>query len=282
MLSYRIIEDDELVDVPPVQDISEILLDDRHLSKSALRALDILDLFAERGRPVRAIEVAHALQLSPSTADQLLKTLVSRAYLIFDLATKHYHPSPRLLRFSTFLDAAYYGRHRLHALMRTLVDKTQLAVSLSTPFGRLMQLVDVLTPENIVYDRSPGVLFSLFNSAAGTALLADWPIRTVRSLIAQSEDQLGTLAADPEAICRCLNQVRLNGHAFGGLVTDTEKLSLAIALPAAAFGTDLALSLRGPAEWMTENRWRLAALLDEAVRTVFDPVSRPAENTLPV
>ena len=38
-------------------------------------------------------------------------------------------------------------------------------------------------------------LVALFNSAAGTALLADWPVRTVRTLVAQSEDQTGTLAA---------------------------------------------------------------------------------------
>ncbi len=278
--SYSSVEGDDLVEVPSVQPISELLLDDRHLSKSALRALEVLEFLAETGRPVRAFEVARALALSPSTADQLLKSLVSRAYLIFDMATKRYHPSPRLLRFSSFLDDAYYGQHRLHALMRALVDQTRLSVAVCTPFGRLMQLVDVLMPPGSMYDRPAGHIFPLFNSAAGAALLADWPVRSVRNLIAQSADQLGPLAADPDTICRRLNEVRLNGHAFGGLRAESEKCSLAVALPTAAFGTELSLSLRGPAKWMVANRWRLAALLEEAVETsLVATLPKPEKDT---
>lgn len=271
--SYGLICEDHPADSLPVQDISEILLDSRHLSKSALRALDVLEFFAQRQCPARAIDVAQALGLSSSTTDQLLKTLVSRAYLILDVRQKKYYPSPRLLRFSTFIDRTYFGNHRLTSLMQTLVDRTQLSASLSTSFGRLMQLVDVLNPPDTVYDRGPGYLFSLFNSAAGTALLADWPIRTVRALIAQSEDQLGDLVHDPDLICRHLNEIRSRGHAFGGISEEYGKCSLAVALPAAEFGTELALSLRGPTERMKENRWRLAAMLEEAVAESFGPAT---------
>ena len=277
--SFGVINGDEPVKIPAVPNISEVLLNERHLSKSALRALDVLDFFADRQSPARATDVAHALGLGPSTADQLLKTLVSRAYLIFDVRQKRYHPSPRLLRFSGFIDKAYYGGHRLQTLMQTLVDATHLSVSVSTPFGRLMQLVDVLNPPDTAYDGAPGHLFSLFNSAAGNALLADWPIRTVRALIAQSEDQLGPLVAYPDKFCRHLNEIRSHGHAFGGLSMEVEKCSLAVALPEAGFGTELSLSLRGPIKWMKENRWRLAAMLEETVSAVLTPA---AEHSTPV
>jgi len=201
-----------------------------------------------------------------------LKTLVSRAYLILNVQLKQYHPSPRLLRFSGFNDRAYFGHHRLASLMQTLVDRTRLCVSLSTPFGRLMQLVDVLNSPDAVYDREPGYLFSLFNSAAGTALLADWPVRTVRALIARSEDQLGPLVNDPDLVCRHLDEIRLQGHAFGGISEEYGKCSLAVALPAAEFGTELALSLRGPTDHMKEHRWRLAAMLEEAVAEGLGPL----------
>ncbi len=54
----------------------------RNLSKSATRALDILEYFAMVGRPLRAREIAQAFDFHASSTDQLLKTMVDSAYLI--------------------------------------------------------------------------------------------------------------------------------------------------------------------------------------------------------
>src|SRR3546814_9478802 len=71
----------------------------RNLSRSATRALDVLDYMAALGRPLRAVEVASGMELNPSSANQLLKTMADSGYLIFDPRLKLYHPSPRLSRF---------------------------------------------------------------------------------------------------------------------------------------------------------------------------------------
>jgi DNA-binding IclR family transcriptional regulator len=250
---------------------SASLLDDRRLSKSALRALDVLEYFARRQSPARAIEVAESLRLHTSSADQLLKTLVTRAYLIFDPETKRYHPSPRLLGFATFLDNIYFGSDRLRSLMDGLVRRTGYVTVLSTPAGRHMRLIQFLAPSGKFYARLPGRPFPIFGSAAGSAILATWPRTTVRDLIAQSQDQLGPLAATPDVILAQLSEVRANGHAFGGAYEIAEKCSIAIALPPAKFGTELTLSLRGPMEDFKARRWRLAAMMQEAVVAAFDP-----------
>src|SRR5690242_14914123 len=44
-----------------------------NLAKSAIRALDVLELFARLDRPLRSIEIAKQLGISPSSAAQLLK-----------------------------------------------------------------------------------------------------------------------------------------------------------------------------------------------------------------
>ncbi|MDB5451556.1 MAG: hypothetical protein JWO33_134, partial [Caulobacteraceae bacterium] len=81
----------------------------RNISKSAIRALDLLEYFAVVKRPLRATDIAHAFNLHPSSTDQLLKTMVDSAYLLIDPLEKLYYPSPRLVRFANWLTSGYYG-----------------------------------------------------------------------------------------------------------------------------------------------------------------------------
>jgi DNA-binding IclR family transcriptional regulator len=277
MYSYNIIDDDRGTEVQHYSAIPERLSDQRHLSKSALRALDVLEFFAACQRPARAVEVARSLGLSPSSADQLLKTLVSRAYLIFDFQRKLYHPSPRLLGFASHLDNSYFGAGRLGLLMKELMEMTGFPVSISAPFGRWMRVIDFIEPPGQSYRSSAGHLFPLFSSAAGSAILATWPQSSVRSLLEKSEDQIGAVAAQPEAFLDRLNVVRANGHAFGGLSEASEECSIAVALPRAGFGTELALSVRGPSEALKAKRWRLAARIEEAVTAHLIQTTEPAD-----
>jgi DNA-binding IclR family transcriptional regulator len=242
-----------------------LLKDERHVSKSALRALEVLEFFAARRRPARATEVARSLGLSPSTADQLLKTLASRAYLILDVRRKLYHPSPRLLGFAALLGRSYFGGDRLEALMRDLVDRTGCTAAISTPLGRLMQLVKFVAPPGHARQNAPGSLFPMFSSASGAAILATWPRSTVRLMVEQSEDQLGDLAGRPDLVLERLREIRADGHAFGGLSEEPERCSIAVALPQAGFGTELSLSLASPAPDLRARRWRLSAIMQEAV-----------------
>jgi DNA-binding IclR family transcriptional regulator len=262
MFSHNFWNADEAVDIGPLEHIGG-LPDSRHLSKSAMRALDVLELFARIQRPVRAVEVAEMLDLHRSSADQLLKTMVARAYLIFDVRRKLYHPSPRLLAFSSFVKTTYFGGERLESLMRHLRDKTRCSVALSAPFGRFMQLVDFILAPGQNYGGGHGLLFPIFGSAVGSSVLASWPIATVRNLIEESQDQLGGLAS--ETILDRLRDVREDGHAFGGMSLYAEKCSIAVALPIAQFDTTLALTLRGSTDDISKRRWQLAATMHEAI-----------------
>jgi hypothetical protein len=92
--SYNVLVAGETVTLEPFARFAE----PGHLfnySKSAIRALEVLELFRNSGRRLKAREIARALEIGPSSADQLLKTLVDGAYLHFDPATKLYWPTPR-------------------------------------------------------------------------------------------------------------------------------------------------------------------------------------------
>lgn len=271
-VAYGIFGADNIAVISPSGGVREKLLDDRHLSKSALRAFELLEFIAVRAGPVRATEVAQALELSPSSADQLLKSLASRAYLIFDSEDKLYRPSPRLLSFSAFLGQSYFGGRNLHAMMEYLVEKTDCMVTINSPFGRVMQMLDYKAPPGNAFVRRYGELFHMFNSAAGAAMLATWPIATVRTLIEQSRDLLGALADQPNVILAHLDEVRANGHAFGGLSALPEQCGLAVSLPKTEQGVELVLALRGSIDNLAANRWRFAALTQEAVATMLNKV----------
>src|SRR5262245_9870 len=77
-------------------------------SKSASRALEVLEYLGKVRKAVRAKQICDTLRLPSSTGDQLLKTMVSSGFLIFDPIEKTYHPSPRLLQFSTWLSSVCF------------------------------------------------------------------------------------------------------------------------------------------------------------------------------
>ncbi len=89
--------EDELVEPAPMRTFrhsGEIF----NAAKSAIRALDVLEVLGKSARPMRAVEIGRARSGSASSADQLLKTMVDSAYLLFDPVTKRYSPSFRAAR----------------------------------------------------------------------------------------------------------------------------------------------------------------------------------------
>ena len=67
----------------------------------------MLEYFGEARRPLRAVEIAKALELHASTTDQLLKTMVDSAHLVFDARSKTYAPSHRLAGFGAWVVESY-------------------------------------------------------------------------------------------------------------------------------------------------------------------------------
>lgn len=65
------------------------------LVKSALRVLEILELFDAERRPLRVADIVDRMNVPQSSASMLLKTLVARGYMDFDAASREYCPSVR-------------------------------------------------------------------------------------------------------------------------------------------------------------------------------------------
>jgi DNA-binding IclR family transcriptional regulator len=234
--------------------------DRRSLSRSATRALDVLELFGQSRRPLRAIEIAKALELHPSTANQLLKTMVESAHLTFEAAGKTYLPSPRLARFSAWMVESYGADEGLRGLVRELREITGGTVTLTTPNDLFMQILDVSgdVPAERITER--GLRVSIFGTAIGAAYLSILPDAEVVRLA-----ERGRIASNDLAdMLFALRQIRRDGVADGPSM-DGAVWSIAAPLPATRAAAPLVLGFVLPAEPAKASLPELRAMLLAAV-----------------
>lgn len=243
--------------------------DRRSLSRSATRALDVLELFGRTRRGLRAVEIARALDLHPSTTNQLLKTMVESAHLTFEAATKAYLPSPRLTRFAGWMVESYGADEGLRRLVRDLQAATGETVTLTTPNDLFMQVVELAGPGLGGEGAERGLRISMFGSATGAAFLSALPdgemLRlAVRARIA--EDEHGGLLARAAII-------RKEGAAEGPS-PDGTTWSIAMILPAGISPAPLVLGLAGPAGRVRPRMEDLRRLMGDAIARAgpFDPM----------
>ncbi|MDE2403322.1 MAG: helix-turn-helix domain-containing protein [Sphingomonadales bacterium] len=175
----------------------------RSLSRSATRALDVLELFGEIRLPLRAVEIARRLSLHPSTANQLLKTMVDSGHLLFDARAKSYLPSPRLGEFARWLALSWPGGAGLRPLLREIQQATGAVVTITTANDLFMQVIDHACPPGRDPERGLGV--SVFGSAIGSAWLStidDAEIARLADRARLPADRLPRILADVAAIRR--------------------------------------------------------------------------------
>ena len=224
----------------------------RSSSSSATRALDVLEFFGNERRPLRAVDICRALAMSPSTADQILKTMVDSGHLVFDARGKTYRPSPRLAGFSSFMVETYGTENRLHRLVRDLHQRVGMIVTLTTPNDLFMQVLDLAADSEHSTER--GLQIAMFGSSIGSAYLSTLAETDLVHLAYRARvpaEAMATLRTD-------LAQIRHDGCADGP--SGAGIWSLAIPLPHDIGELPLVLGLAG-----TEGRVRpsLATLIRE-------------------
>lgn len=231
----------------------------RSLSRSATRALDVLEYFGEARRPLRAVEIAKALGLHASTTDQLLKTMVDSAHLVFDARTKAYAPSHRLARFGAWLVESYGAQERLGALVAEVQSATGEIATLTTPNDLFMQVVDLagVSPSGQPTER--GLRVSIFGSAVGAAYLATLADGEIARLAARAR----LPAAEVAEVLASAERIRRDGFAQG-LSSDGSAWSLATPLPQLGL-SPIVLGVAGPVARMRAESGRLQEVMWAAV-----------------
>lgn len=228
----------------------------RSLSRSATRALDVLEFFAQARRPLRAIEVSKMLEMTPSTTNQLLKTMVDSAHLVFDARSKTYLPSPRLYYFAAWLVDTYGVGGRLRDLVGEVQSRTGMVVTVTTPNDLFMQVIDQASPEGQAPER--GLQVAVFGSAIGSAYLSMLDDAEVLRLA----DRARIAKADMPAILAVVAGIRNDGYADG---VSTDETIWSVAMPLHGLHVPAVLGLAGPTERLRAELADICQIMREAI-----------------
>jgi DNA-binding IclR family transcriptional regulator len=218
----------------------------------------VLELFGQVRRPLRAVEIARALGTHSSTTNQLLKTMVDSAHLIFDAREKTYLPSPRLAAFSAWLGETYGSELEVRAVLDEVRSRTGMVVTISTANDLFMQVIDLASTPGSGGER--GLRVSIFGSAIGSAYLAMLEDAEVVRLAERARIPEGQL---PD-ILQSAGRIREEGYAEGPASGDGF-WSIAVPLPLHGFGAPAVLGLAGSPDHVRPRSDELVAIMREAI-----------------
>lgn len=236
----------------------------RSLARSATRALDILEYFGQVRRPVRAFEIARFFDMRASSTDQLLKTMVDSAHLVFDGQTKTYSPSPRLAGFTGWMVELFGTDQRLRDLLHDVMERTQAFVTLSTPHDLFMQVLDVALPPDHQAER--GTRIAVFGSSVGSVYLSTLEHREVVRLARRARVSKDLLPIVLDQVA----QVRRDGFADGP-IGPGEMWATAMPLPARDQTLPLVLGVAGAAERVRSQVDSFRAIMTDAIARWIEP-----------
>lgn len=241
--------------------------------KSAIRTLQIIELMANSDQALRAIDVARALALSPSSCNYLLKSMMDWGYLIFDAETKRYFPSPRMARLGVQIDGSYFGPRVLDGLMQAARRRLDVSVSISACQGTFMQVVDhLLIPgREIASDEHAsvsgvGLQVPLIGSGVGAAWLSSQSEETISAALRLCRRDLNWQHCDEASFRRRLCAIRRQGYSFGGMSAGGEVRSLSVPLPPAANGIVLVMCLNTYGAEMEARKDEIAEVAQDLVK----------------
>jgi DNA-binding IclR family transcriptional regulator len=243
-----------------------------NFAKSAARALHVLETLYIADAPLRAVEIAQAMALSPSSANKILKTMVDAAYLIFDPASKRYWPAPRVVKLVPRDDDIYFRPGFLDSLMQSVQKIVGGHITVATSQGAYMQLIDVLRTSSekkqpFAVDRAIGLRVSLFGSCLGAAWLSVQPDEKILAAVRLCRRELGRRAINVPLLIEQARQVAKRGYAYGGFSSNDNKWrGVSIPLPASPKGIVLAIATSAPPAEMDLRHAEIAALLKQTVR----------------
>jgi IclR family transcriptional regulator, KDG regulon repressor len=254
------------------------------VSRTVLKALDVLECLAFSGQPLSAPEVAERCGLTRPTTYRLISTLAARGYVAsgqdgrYRLGTKMLSLSKRLIENAQLPQLA---RSDLEALSQEAGESVHLGVLEDTEvlYVDKVESVSAARMYSMVGTRNP-----LHSTSLGKAILAFLPESERAMLlgrIAYTERTSNTIT-DRDQLERHLELVRAQGFAVDDVENEEGIRCVGVPILGNAGLPIAAVSVSGPTVRMTSDRVReLAPALLDAGRRIsekFGFVSLPREE----
>lgn len=165
--------DHRLCDMPyHMGDRSAVSAISKGLVKSAVRVIEIFELFEAERRPLKISEIVEKLRVPQSSVSTLMKTLIAQGFMDFDADTRQFRPSARLAFLGHWALGAPDSIEQVQAVMRRLADETGESVLLGAQNGLMMQYLSVIeSPQALRFSLRPGLLRPIHKAGLGIMLM---------------------------------------------------------------------------------------------------------------
>jgi DNA-binding IclR family transcriptional regulator len=238
--------------------------------KSALRVLELFELFDHLQRPLVFGEIVALTGYPSSSCAALLGTLTDRGYFLHDRRHRSYMPTPKLSQLGAWVSPqALSSEAELIRLLEQAHARTGETVVVAERTGNFARYVHVIRVAHPVLTHvQTGMLRPLCTSAVGLALLSELAPHELSEALAQV--RLDKVASSPElrvaAVRREVAEVRQRGFAMSrGRVTWGAGM-IAMPLSRPVDGRRLTIGIGGPLERLDTK----LTLLHRTLKEVLD------------
>jgi len=228
--------------------------------KSALRVLEVLNLFAERKKALSQTDIYTHLDMPQSSTNFLLRTMIEAGYLTYHRDSRLYFPTPEVLHLGKWLEGFGYdflfGESVITEVMDEIGDLTGETVAITSQNDIFVHFHRIKPrnrpPELQVLD---GSVFPLTYSSYGQVLLsrqADKQIDRVCRLIRARETNPDR-RFDVQKMVYQIIDIRSHDYFYSLNPKLPHAGSVATILPITIAGRDVAIGVGGPSARMEKN-----------------------------
>jgi len=237
-------------------DLAEDAIPAAATTKSARRALEILEFFATEHRPATVAELAATLNYPQSSTSVLLKELARLGYLERRAGDRSFSPTLRVMLLGAWLQDRLIGRGNLLGLMQDLRHRTNCTVLVGMQRGVQVQYILALRRRRGNDRLRSGLLRPICHAAIGRALVMVKPRSEIELMVrrANAGNKDPALHVVPADFLAEMAESRKRGWAGSSGRIGHGVGVLAMPLPPLAEHPALALGLGGPT--VTLNRQR--------------------------
>lgn len=238
------------------------------LVRQVENVLDLMEFFADRGRPASLADVSEHFGWPRSSTYNLLSTLSSRGYLYEPTGRGRFYPTPRWLMISQRISAAEPVPEELLRLAKFLRDETQETVCVGAAAGLSLVFLEVVeSPALIRYAAETGQRVPIHSTASGLAVLSQWSASQRASLLRKVEfERYGS--GTPMSVEAVEDRIRIGLHRGWFKSASSYSVDLGgVAIPLTFSDRVYAITVAGPLN-------RVEAIMPEIASKIHAAVKR--------
>ena len=198
--------------------------------KSAVRVLEILELFDRSRQPLMVGEIAAALQYPQSSTSALLRSLVKIGYLTYDVHKRTFVPTQRVMFLGGWQSDAFFVDGPVLEIAQRIAQDVGFPAGLFRRNHTRVQWLHTVSgkgqpSDGVCHDNS-----DLLRSSTGYMLLAGLGERDIQGLVRRINSDVDDLplVMPPRDVFRRIDEIRRDGYAC---VEQGERTTISVPVP---------------------------------------------------